>query len=273
MKQFSIFHVPVWSFFSKDLYLDACFRWKGTGFGYLFLLLAVLWIAPIAGLQMGLSDFVATEAPKVVTQIPVISIVDGKASIAEPQPYYIKNPDTGANLAVIDTTGTIASPDDGKALVLITQKQAIFKKSEVETRAFSFQNVSRFTLSQEKITYWLNKTRSYLAPILYGLAVIFSFMYRVIQALMYAALGMIFVAWCRSERTYQQLLRLSVVAVTPAIIIKTIISMIDVTIPFSGLLYLAIALGYLFLGVQAAAQFDHRPPAASVPAPTDGAAG
>lgn len=269
MKQYSLFHVPAWSFFSKDLYLDACFRWKGTGFGYLLFLLTICWIPPIAMLHMGLSGFVVNEAPKVVSQIPTVTIADGKASIAEPQPYYIRDPDSGANMVVIDTTGTITSPDDAKAFALITQTHAILKKSELETRTFSFRDVGNFTLSQEKINGWLDTARKFAAPVCYVVALLGSFINRIVQLLIYACIGMIFAAWCRSTRTYGQLLRLSVLAVTPCIIIKTIITVLQVRLPFAGLFYFAIAMGYLLFGVMACAAHEKNfPPASAQPTGT-----
>lgn len=57
MKQHSIFHAPVLSFFSKSLYRDVCHKRKGVGFAYL-LLLAVCWIAPVVKVHMELSNFV-----------------------------------------------------------------------------------------------------------------------------------------------------------------------------------------------------------------------
>jgi hypothetical protein len=41
MRRYSIFHPLVLAFYSKPLYQDVGRRWKGTGLGYLLLLLAV----------------------------------------------------------------------------------------------------------------------------------------------------------------------------------------------------------------------------------------
>ena len=136
MKRYSIIHVPVLSFFSKDLYRDVCYNWKGSGFVYLLLLLSVCWIAPMVKLHVGLSDFVDNEAPKMVTQIPVITIVEGKASIDEPQPYYIQEPETGENLIVIDTTGTITSLEGTEVFALITETIMDFTTASSMLTAF-----------------------------------------------------------------------------------------------------------------------------------------
>jgi hypothetical protein len=269
MKRYSIIHVPALSFFSKALYRDVCFHWKGTGFAYLLLLLAVCWIAPIVKLHVGLSDFVDKVAPKIVSQVPTISIINGKASIKEPQPYSIMDPETGKTLVVIDTTGSTSSLEGTKAIGLVTSTQAIFKKSKIETRTFSFNDIEQFTLDKDKITGWLDTAKTFVAAALYPLAVLGSFIVRIIQLLIYAVIGMLFASWCKGNRTYGELLRLSVVAVTPCIIVKTILGIGQIHIPYAGLWYFLGAMGFLFFGVKAASQ-DECPTTDST-APSEGA--
>lgn len=254
MKQYSIIHIPVWSFFSKALYRDVCCQWKGTGFAHLFLLLLVCWIAPFVKIHEEFSNFVDNEAPKIVSQIPAISIVNGKASIDGPQPYYIQDPETGKKLVVIDTTGAITSLEDAGTFGLIMKTQAIFKKSGVETRIFSFRDIDQFTLDQDRITGWLAAAKKLVVPVLYPFAVIGSFIGRIIQLLIYAVIGLLFAALCKSKRTYAELLRLSVVAVTPCIITKTILGIAQISIPIASLWYFLAAMGFLFFGVKAASQ-------------------
>jgi hypothetical protein len=256
----------LWSFFSKDLYHEACHQWKGTGFAYLLLLLAVCWIAPVVKFHRGVARFVDNEASKIVSQIPAISIVNGKASTDKPQQYFIQNRGTGENLVVIDTTGAMTSLDDTKAVGLITKTHAIFKKNQIETRTFSFRDITQFSLDQAKITGWLALLKKYLAPILYPFAVLGSFIGRMIQLLVYAAIGVLISSWCREPRTYGQLLRLSVVAVTPCILIKTILGVAQIHIPTAGLWYFLCAMGFLIFGVKAAGR-GTCPPALPAMAP------
>jgi hypothetical protein len=242
------------SFFSKDLYRDVAFQWKGTGFAYLLLLLTICWIPSIVKLHVGLANFVDNEAPKIVSQIPTISIVDGKASIQESQPYYIKDPETGEALVIIDTTGAISSLEGTKAIVLFTKTQATFKENDIETRAFSFGNIDKFTLDQEMISGWLNVARKLAVPVLFPLVVLGSFAFRIVQVLVYAAIGMLFALWCKAKMSYISLIRLAVVAVTPCIIIKTVLGALQVNIPVAGFWYFLIAIGYLFFAVRIASQ-------------------
>ena len=267
MKRYSLIHIPAWSFFSADLYRDVCHRWKGTGLGYLLLLLAICWIAPIVHLHSQLSEFVDKQVPEVASQVPVLTFKDGKVSIDEPEPYYITLPGTNMNLVVIDTTGGITSLEEAKAFGLISETQATFRNSEVETRTVSFRDFEDFVLTQDIINGWVAAVRRFAAPICYVFAVLGSFVGRIVQVLIYAAIGMLFASWCKSRRTYLQLLRLAAVAVTPCIIIKTILHAAEVHPPSAGVWYLLCALGFLFFGVWAAAQ-EEIPTGEPAPPPT-----
>ncbi|MHC4156072.1 MAG: DUF1189 family protein [Planctomycetota bacterium] len=250
-KKFSIIHVPLMSFFSEALYRDVGLHWKGTGFAYLLLLLAVCWITPMVGIHVAFSDFAANDAPPVIEQVPRITITDGEVSIDEPQPYYIKEPESGSVLAIIDTTGTVVSLQDANTVCVLTKTRLIARKSEFETRTFDLSQVENFVLDSNRIMGWLDTTRRLLVVIMYPFALFGSYVYRIIQALIYALVGLLFAKWCNTALSYQALIRLAVVAVTPAIIISTVLSAAHVRLPYAGLFYLAVALGYLFYGVRA----------------------
>lgn len=250
-KRYSILHVPVLSFYNKSLYRDVCLNWKHSIFFYLLLLMAICTIPFIVTIQLAISDFVENDAPDVVSQIPNIYFDDGKASINETQPYAIYDPDTGEILGVIDTTGSMSSLSDSNGYVLITETDALLWKSEVETRTFSFQEIDNFTFEPAMITHWLDVIKKFMAPAFYPVAVLGCFIGRLIQVLVYAAIGLLFASWCKSSRTYVELVRLAIVAVTPPIVIKTLFGLFDISLPAAGLWYFLIAMGYLYYGIKA----------------------
>lgn len=252
MRKYTIFHVPILSFFSKALYRDVALNWKGTGFGYLFLLLAVCWIPAIVNMQKGLSRFAKSEAPAVISQIPAIRIVDGQASADVPQPHFIREPKEDKVIAVIDTTGTITSLDQTEALVLVTRTAGIMRNSKVETRTFQFAEIKNFTLDQAMLTTWMEAIRRFTVPVLYPLALLGSFSSRIVQTLIYALIGMLLAKWSRTRRPYLSLVRLSVVALTPPIIVETIVLAGGGRLPHAGWVYFVAAMAYLFFGIRAA---------------------
>ncbi len=254
MKQFSIIHIPVLSFFSKALYRDVGLYWKGVAFAYLLLLLAVCWIPAMIRLHTGFSYFADNIAPAVVEQVPEITIVDGEASIAEPQPYYITYPDSNDVLAIIDTTGTITSLKDTDAICLLTKTSIISRKNPSQTETIKLANVENLILDSARITGWLHTARKFLAIAIYPFALLGSYLYKIIQALIYAAVGLLFALWCKVTLSYKALLRLAIVAVTPCVLVNTVLGLAGVHLPYAGLIYLMVTLGYLFFGVKASSQ-------------------
>jgi hypothetical protein len=265
MKRYSIIHVPVLSFFSKDLYRDVALQWKCTGLGYLFLLLVIAWIPVMVGLHVRMSEFVAKDAAKLIAQAPNLTIRDGKASITEPEPYFIKEPGTGEVIAIIDTTGKTTSLEGTTAVVLVTQTEAIVRKNKIETQNFSFHDIKEFHVGPAQVKEWLSTLSRFAAPVLYPLALGGSYVFRIGQALIYAVIGLLFAALCHVRLGYVALLRLAVVAVTPCIIIETILHTAGVSFPFAGLWYFLITMGFLLYGVSAVAQAEIATPVSTLP--------
>jgi hypothetical protein len=248
MKKYSIFHIPVMSFYWADLYRDVGLNWKGTNFGYLVLLLAVCWIPIMIRMHRGISNFVKEEAPAIVEQVPAITITEGEVSADVAQPYYITAPESNDVLAVIDTTGAITRLHDANAMCLLTKTELIFHQGEHEVRTHDLSHIDSFSVDSERIMGWLRMIGKLLVPASYPFAVLFSYAYRIIQALIYALIGTLFASICHVKLSYDALLRLAVVAVTPCVIAGTIISLTGAHIP--ALVYLIAALGYLFYGVR-----------------------
>ena len=254
MKQYGMFHAPYMSFFSQSFYRDVDMHWKGTGFAYLLLLLTICWIPGIVQLHHSVGDYVENDAPALIEQLPTITIVKGEASVDVAQPYEITDPDSGKVIAVIDTTGKTVSLEGTDARVLLTKTEVIYKKSAIETRSFSLKEIQAFVLDQETVTGWLAIARKYIAVASFPFAVLGSFAFRVVQVLIYAAIGILFCRMCKTDRPYQTLLRLSVMAVTPVIIVSTVFDVIGIKIPFHGLVYFLAAMAYLYFAVYAASR-------------------
>jgi len=223
------------SFFSKELYQDVGLYWKGVNFGYLLLLLAVCWIPAIIKIRTVYSGF-----------------TDGQVSITESQPYYISNPENDDVLAIIDTTGTIISLEDSDAFCLLTKNSLITRKNKFETQTYDLSQVEYFVLDGDRIMSWLQTSKKFLVIAIYPFALLGSYIYRIV----YAAIGLLFASFCKVVLSYNTLLRLATVAVTPCIIAGTVFDLAGVSLPAP--LYLLAALGYLFFGVKAVSQI---PPA------------
>ena len=251
MKKFSIIHIPVLSFYSKELYEDVGLYWKGVNFSYLLLLLAICWIPTMIEIHVGITDFVNNEAPAFIEQLPEITITNGEVSISEPQPYYIKDPENGDVLAIIDTTETIESLEDSNGIFLLTKTKIMWQESEVETQIVDLSEIEYFVLNSERVMGWLHTANKFFVIIICPVVILGSYLFRIVQALIYAAVGLLFALWCKVTLSYATLLRLAVVAMTPCLLAKTIFGIADIYLPYAALIFLVITLAYLFFAVKA----------------------
>jgi hypothetical protein len=252
MKRYSVLDALVLSFYSQPLYQDVAKNWRGTGFAYLLLLLAVCWVPEMAKLQIGFSNYVRGEGAQLVRQIPAINVTDGEVTTDVATPYFIKDPEKGKVLAIIDLTGQYTSLEDTPADLLLTKHQ-VFTRNNYEVRTYDLKGVKSFHLDQYRVQGWLNVARSWIVVVLFPCALLFSFVYRIVQALIYGLCGMIISKIVKVKLEYLTLLRLAAVAVTPAVILDTARSVSSVHVPFWSFLCFLIAMGYLTFAVSASA--------------------
>lgn len=248
------------AFFSSRFYRDVGLNWKGVGFGYLILLLAICWIPVCVHLQWFANDYVNNKAPGIIVQIPEIVINQGEAVVTVAQPYRIIDPDSGQVLALIDTTGGKLSAKDVQAPAILTRSNVIIRKSAVETRVYSLGKIQHLTFNQETAWFLVGLFRKYAALILFPFAVLGSFVFRIVQVLIYGAIGVLFAKLCKARVPYQALVRLSVMAITPVIIVTTIVELAAVRIPFQDLVAFLAAMVYLFFAVKAVGKGDSQTP-------------
>lgn len=264
MKRYAILHPLYLSFFSRDLYRDVRTNWKGTGFLYLLLLLSITWLPVMYKLHLGISKGIQQEAPKYIGQVPKITIVHGEVSIDRPVPYTITDPDSRASLMVIDTSGKISSLEQTTALALLTKNKFMYRKPRgTETRIYDLSTINSFTLDRDLVNGWVQASRKYFAALAYPFVLAASFAYRVLQMLLYAAIGMLFANMLKTPLDYPAVLRLASVSITPVIILSTLRTLTGLHVPAFWLACFVIAMAYLFFAVKAN----------SVPAPLEASGG
>jgi len=267
MKQFGFFHPFYMSFYSKALYRDVALNWRGTCFGYLFVLLLFSWLLFAVKVHLSLVHFVDQNLPVVLEKIPDIKIKDGKVSVDAKQPLII-NAEKGEPLFILDTTGQYKSLDNTRAKVLLTDSALIFRKSPAETQTMDLSKIKDLSFDKSMVKYWVDIALTWAAPVIFLFALPFAFAYRIIQTLIYAAIGTAFVSSLRGSLAFSAVLRLAVISVTPVIVLDTVIFLAGVTIPWPLFSYwpacFGIAMIYLYRGVRAALE---NPPATGMPEP------
>lgn len=249
MRRYKIFH-PLWmAFYSRDLYRDVGRNWLGISFIYLLLLLLLLWAIAMLRFDQGLDSFIDHQAPQLTAQIPLIVILNGKAVAEGPQPHCVHYPDSERCFAIIDTTGNQQSAEQIDAPLVMTDRELIYRRNATESRSYSFANIDEFVLDQTLMADWLAYAKDWLALSLYPLIILVSFIYRSFQAIFYAVLGIAMRKAQKVEIPFPSLVSISVIALTPAMVIDLLSMLLGWSLAIHPLFYLLLALGYLWFGI------------------------
>jgi hypothetical protein len=210
-------------FFLPDLWRDVGQRWWGIGLIYMFLLQLITW-APLFFMgHATLTKFVAEDAPKLTSQIPTITVKNGTISIDRPEPYTITDPQSGQPLVVFDTSGDTTEPPANAPSALVTKHGISMRKTatQIQTEDFS-QWPGVHTLNASDVQGWLDLFVRCWWPVVFPATTILFCIWRVVLMLVLALIGLAFASGTKAPLSYAGLLRLSAIAMTPVILIDTV---------------------------------------------------
>jgi hypothetical protein len=261
-RRFSVFSALVLAPFSSAVWRDAGLHWRGIGLGYMALLLAVTWLIIGIRYQIEFGRFLENEAPKIVNQIPKITIKDGQVSADAEQPYTIRSPDSQQPIAVIDTTGQITEiPPD--VMFLLTRDALIARNNPAETRRYDLSQVESLEIDREGIEKALAIAKVLVIPIGVPFLFAFSLVWRLVLMLILGAIGMAIgslmgsMAMAIGSGRNQGLafpahLRLAAIAMTPGIWLGTFTALASVPAGWYWIpIQMALAVSYLVFAVRA----------------------
>ena len=246
---------PYFAFFSEAFYREVATRWRGLAFGYLFCLLLFAWIPTLLMLNGYVRAFRSDTLPALLDQVPQVELNNGEVSTDADMPFYIRA--EGETVAVIDTR---ASKEDLERLdtpVLLTKTQLIFN-DEGSVEVFNLSDVPSWLgpirINQESLQALYDGVGKWLSIWLLPLVAMGSFLARVVQALILALLGLFVAARLGASLSYVALVRLSVIALTPVILLNTMLTLFDASIPLWWLVAFAITLAYLYVAIRTNAE-------------------
>jgi hypothetical protein len=143
-------------------------------------------------------------------------------------------------------------------------KTKILMRDERQTRIFDLSGVESFEIDRARAESWLQTAGRWFVPVLFPILLIGSFIFRTLQVLVYAAVGILFTKMLNTNLGYKTLMRLAAVALTPVMLLNLLLDFLPFDIPVWWLLGTVIGLGYLFFAVNA----NSAPAAASYEPPT-----
>ncbi len=246
MKRYNILQPLYMAFYSKALYRDIGQHWRGSGFLYILLLTAICCIPFVYQIELGIAGLANYSKP-IVAQLPTITVKQGQVSIDHAEPYYIKAPGSGRELAIIDTTGKVTSLEDTQAFVLLTKTQLIRKEDNIEKK-YTIAPNRNAVYTPELVSAFLEKLTLVIAIAIYPVMVILYFLEGIIEALFYSSVAKLFIS---TSFSFQTLFRLAAVAMTPGFIIAALFDLINLHIPYRWVVYIPLAVGYLIFAIKA----------------------
>lgn len=257
-KKYSVWKAMFLSLFSGELYRDVGRNWKGTGFGYMFLILLLGWI-PVAGkMHMDISKSIQEHSGDVFKNLPDFKIQNGKFSIKVKQPYFV--PDKKNPTIIIDTTGQIKSlsqvpgADKQPSVMLITQDKMIVHRVRLgipDDQTTQFSDFGPMTVSKDTLVKALDLFRRLSGFLIYPFAVAGHFIWNLIAILVYALVGLLVAVMMKVSLKYEALMRLAAVSHTPALLLAMVLFFINVDIPYSFPLYFLFSTVYLSVAIWA----------------------
>jgi hypothetical protein len=251
VQRYNIFQALFMSFYSKQLYRDVANNWGGKTFLYLLMLLSLSWVYFVYEAQLAINTSYHEFSNKFAGQFPVLTIKNGTIITPEKRPYYITDPDSHKNIAIIDTTGKYKTLEDAQVPILITQNEMSIEKKENETRIYKVPNNVNAVIDPKVVDGYLIEYLKLSWVLLFPILVLGSFIYRMLQALIYGLIGKLFSAMISAKVTYSQVMQVTLVAITPAVIVSTILGAFSVAIHYELVYFLVLSLCYIFYAVYA----------------------
>ena len=249
------------SFYSRDLYREIVFKWRGIGLVYLMLMLGLLWLPSAARWFLALRAYGAATAETLVRELPTISIRGGVMT-ARPSGRHVillESSQGGSGddtiLIIDDTVESVSSEIAVQAVVLTQREVGAVRPSRGERRVWTLTPGADMEVTPEEAGAFVSSLAFWVSPVAYISAVVGSVAFRMIQALLYCAIAMAYASAHRAKLEYANSVRLAVVAVTPVVVIRTLVWFG----PWEPAWYwrwpaaLLITLAYIRFGIRAAA--------------------
>ena len=208
--------------FSPALWRDAGRRWKGIGFFYMLILLAATWAIDMGYWYPRVVEFARTEVPKFAAKVPTIEIKDGVATADVEQPYVVKDPDSGKTIFVIDTTGQTTEPPEVPSGLLT--RDALIIKDQNKVQTLPLKDLPPMRIDSATVQEFFDQAvvRNWW-PKYFPIAVSLAMVFRLLQMLIYGVIAMLVASSVRPPLSFAACMRLSAIAITPVILIDTLL--------------------------------------------------
>jgi hypothetical protein len=229
MRQFGLLQAIWMSFYSSELYRDVGRNWKGSGLLYLTLLLALSWLPITVQWFAGLRAFATTEVPKIASQLPDITISNGVMQARPPGRHVITDADRRPGrsdepvLIIDDSIDEVPTDIETETIVLTRREVGVIRPSRNERRVLKLTSRADMDLTRGEVAGFLSSLQFWIPPLGYVIGFLLSLAFRSAQACLYGWLAQVFAQKRNVTLDFRSALRLAAVAITPVIVIRTVL--------------------------------------------------
>ena len=218
---------------------------------FVYLLLLFLIVYFISGTRTFIATRIAIDEliTNVNANIPEFRLENGEFSFEGKMPYIISSSTNEA--FVIDTTGQVDASvlkDVGSGM-LITKDKVYLKNSQVESREFNLTELKGVTLTKKDVLDFLPKL-SWIVFIFIAFAFIFVLGWKLLNAVILALLGLIANAVLGSRLKFNNLLNISIYALTLPMLIQLAVNLYGYPIPSFWAIYWGVSILYVAFAVK-----------------------
>lgn len=258
MKQYGILQPLYMSFFSREIYKDVAQYWRGFCGLYLFIFALISQVTMFGFMVTAMPDL-DTLSSDMTIQIPDIHIENGILRTPEKKIYHIYGPnfeerdyDENSLIGIIDTTGQYTNIDQTEGTYfLLTDKGFTIKKSNYETRSFSFSEMPEdVSITKEDMKGYIDMGITFIKFLWIPLMTIVFFVGYLLKTLIYSIIALVVGNIMKSNLEFSHLFRLAAISITPATIIDAVF-LYGFGADYLGLLTIPITIGYIVFGVKA----------------------
>lgn len=216
---------------------------------YIFFFLFLTAVIMSIGNIIRLNKFIDEGREWSIKNVPVISIVNGKALVDVPQPYTVWKDEHV--IFLIDTTGQNTSIDTAFPIgFLLTQTKFIMKQDELRTQQYELSQFPDFTINQQSIIRWSKIIQTAIWFILPIGTYFYLLIAKWFQIMLFSMFTLSLNNSLRTNLKYPQVLKIGIYALTAPIILDIIYSLVGRPNPIFIWIYIAIYAVYLYLAVK-----------------------
>ena len=228
MRQFGLLRAIGMSFFSADLYRDVGRHWNGVGLLYLTVLLAICWVPTAVRVHLGLHRFAQERVPQITANLPEITIKDGVMQANPPGRHVWRDehprPGREAGGFIIDDSIDEVPADLPPGTLMLTRREfGGARSTRAERRVFELSAFGDVHVTRERARGFLTALQFWVPPLAYAAALLGSLIVRFALACLYAVVTQALARGKLLTIEFATALRIAIVAVTPWVVLRTLI--------------------------------------------------